>query len=393
MLKFRVEYYDDDDQKKLSALSCAHKINEIVHNGASVPEQELFAYSVFREQKFHHGWRTYKDLVRLLPSRIEMFEDYFELGNGKIVSKFVNSDDTDIRVTESAGIGASLSLVSQFYGLTEADWEKIPVSSVKDLDFQVAATEKEIIEVEAKGAITENTLLKSEVSQRATHIREKKIAQRETQGNKNTLIGVIVSVPKRKEQDVVCRLLDPDGEDLGITAEKYKLLARLHFYYREIRTVSRSHFLIALINRIVEIQNIQEYQNLNQTPLLNIDGEPFDIPSSLRISRSIAGNDFAFGEIVPLGNNEFYYYGFVFSIVNLLLKQNFSAIMRYSETPRNLGDLRITASIRKSELETFGIGKDNLPEIKGNYYHFEMRGILSVTSAGRVIGRCRFINR
>lgn len=390
MLKFRVEYYDAEEKRKLSALSCAQKVDAVVTKGLEIPKQDFFAYSMFREQKQESGWRTYDELVKHLPPRIQIFEQYFDLSCREVVSRFKQSDDTDIKLTESAGVGASLALVSYLYGLIEADWEKIPVARVKDLDFEVAATQKEIVEVEAKGAIVSDTLHKTEISQRATHIREKKITQRANQ-NKNTLIGVIVSFPKQAGQDVVCRLLDPDGEDIEIPPAKYKLLARLRFYYRAIRTISHAHFLIALINRISELEKLRAYEELDQLPLLNIDGEIFNTPASLRISRSTVGDDFAFGEIVPLGNGEFYYYGLVFSIINLLIKQSFSDITNFNVQPTVLGDVRIVASIRKSELTAFGLDKRELREIEGSYYRLSMHGNLSVTSSGRVIGRRRFV--
>lgn len=390
MLKFLVEYYDAKEKKKLSKLSCARKIDGVVTNGLEISAQDFFAYSMFREQKNEPGWHTYDELVRLLPPRIQIFEQYFDLSSGKVISRFKNSDDTDIKLTESAGVGVALALVSNLYDLTEADWEKIPVATIKDLDFEIAATKTEIIEVEAKGALVADTLRKAEVSQRATHIREKKTVQRANQ-NKNTLLGVVTSFPKQAGQDVVCRILDPDGEDIGISPAKYKLLARLRFYYRAIRTISRAHFLIALINRIAELEKLRAYEELDGQPLLNIDGEVFNTPASLRISRSTVEGDSAFGEIVPLGNGEYYYYGLVFPIINLLIKQSFTDIMNFSVQPKVLGDVHIIASIRKSELEAFGLDKRELREIKGSYYRLSMRGDLSVTSAGRVIGRCRFV--
>src|SRR3990172_196163 len=231
MIKFKVEYYDSDHEKSLSKLSCAAELDKVVKNGLIVPQQEFSVYSLFREQKRHTGWRTYRELAEKVPSRLGTFNDYFSLEAGSVTSRFSSTDDTDKTMTETVGVGASLSLASRMYGLTEADWEKIPVTTNKDLDFQVASTGHEIVEVESKGAVVASVAEKSKVSGRAVDIRRKKEEQRNNHHNKNTLIGVITSIPSHKGDIAVCRILDPDGDDVGISPRKYKLLARLLYYY------------------------------------------------------------------------------------------------------------------------------------------------------------------
>jgi len=121
---------------------------------------------------------------------------------------------------------------------------------------------------------------------------------------------------------------------------------------------------------------------------LNIDNEPFDTPPSLRLSRSVVGNDLAFGEIVPLGNGDYYYYGFVFTIIDALIKQRFSSILDFRSEMELLGESSILARIRRSVTRDFGIDERQFRNINRNYVEIRMRGQLSVTASGKVIGRC-----
>ena len=121
---------------------------------------------------------------------------------------------------------------------------------------------------------------------------------------------------------------------------------------------------------------------------MNIDNEPFDTPPSLRLSRSVVGNDLAFGEIVPLGNGDYYYYGFVFTIIDALIKQRFSSILDFRSEMELLGESSILARIRRSVTRDFGIDERQFRNINRNYVEIRMRGQLSVTASGKVIGRC-----
>src|SRR5205085_9439157 len=195
MAYVKVNYYDDKHRKLLAQLPRAKQLDQIVQSGFDLPVAEFLAYTIFREQKDHDGWKTYNDLQLKLPSRVAMFNDYFATEEDSIFSKYPQGKDMDNAMTEAAGVGVSLALISDLYGLTEADWAKIPVSEFKDLDFEIAATETEIVEVEAKGAVLKDPSSKQGIYGRAQHIENKKVVQRQQQNNKNTLLGVITAIP------------------------------------------------------------------------------------------------------------------------------------------------------------------------------------------------------
>lgn len=222
-IKIKVDFYDKKHEVLVKENSLAFpKIKKMVTEGFSVEEEEFYTYAIFREQKQRPNWRTYKDLEHYLPNRLQQFNDYFEIGPNGLVSKFSSQDETDNALTEGVGVGAALAVLSHAYDLTEADWEKIPVGIVKDLDFQIASTGQDFVEVEAKGAIVDDPKMLTEISGRAGHIKEKKIAQRNA-GNKNVFFGVIASIPWQTDQEMVCRVLDPEPNVPNISPGKYDL--------------------------------------------------------------------------------------------------------------------------------------------------------------------------
>ena len=174
MYKFKVEYYDEQHKSLLKQYSCYDEIEKLVVNCFTVSEEEFHSYALFREQKNYDGWRTYQELKLKIPSRLLSFKEYFSVNNGLLRSRFSHANDREKHLTEAIGVGAGLALVSQLYGLTEADWERIPETNEKDLDFEIASNGKEYIEVEVKGAVVQNINIKSEISGRARHIKDKK---------------------------------------------------------------------------------------------------------------------------------------------------------------------------------------------------------------------------
>ena len=128
MYSFKVEYYNDEHKRLLEKYSCSDEIRRVINDGLKVTEEEFFSYALFREQKNHDGWQTYQDLKTKIPNRLLIFKEYYSVDNGLLCSRFNLANDRENHLTESIGVGAGLVLISQLYGLTEADWERIPVS-------------------------------------------------------------------------------------------------------------------------------------------------------------------------------------------------------------------------------------------------------------------------
>lgn len=390
MLKLDIDYYNEEHKQLLANAPFHDALEEAIKNGMEISEEEFEVYTVFREQKQKPGWKSYADLKAKLPPRLAAFSDYFDLSKGTIRSKFEAGPNCDNTQTESAGVGVALAVVSKLYDLTEADWQKIPIQkNIKDLDFEIASDGKEMVEVEAKGTVLNGKDTKGRISDCKKSIEEKKKAQRKTQDNRNRLIGIITSFPSTEEQVAKVRILDPPMLEAPENPLKYKLLARLYFYWREIRLISESPFLQALINRIGDISFVSDYESLDDRPLLNLSGEIMPIPISYILSRTVLPGDIAFGEVFQLRSDTFFFYGFDMKIVSLLINQRFDEILNFKS---NLPDIiqeisTLTARVREEELEGSQVQPSDFPTAPDKTrVEIPMSGRLSANSAGRVFG-------
>ena len=390
MLFLDVDFYNYDHKALLSNSHYYKGISKLVQNSLSVTEDEFLIYTVFREQKDLPGWRTYKELKARLPPRRAMFNEYFDITKGTIRARFNSSQHNDITQTEAAGVGAALSLVSAVFGFTEADWEKIPVKPYKDLDFQIASTGSEIIEVEAKGSIVDDNTVSSSISKAKRDIEEKKEVQRIEHNNRNSLLGVITSFPSFANQNAKCRILDPPAAIEIEDPYKYKLLSHLHFYAKELAIISKTHLLIALANRIKDIELIDDYRKLDGNPLLNMHGDKLITPVSLFESKTVIEDKLSFGEVFPVNGNQFIYYGLDSKIIDILINQDFNEIVTFKSSIEREFDhdnLAIDAIVRKSELLKFQIDFSEYKKSSdARKVYLPMIGRSFSSTAGRTIG-------
>ena len=390
-LAFDVEYYNKQHETDLKKTSVAKELEAAVTNGMAVDEEEYKVYTLFREQKSQAGFRNYADLKAKLPSRLTAYEDYFDLSSGTVRSQFIDENHLDNTQTEASGVGAALSLVSDLYGLTEADWEKIPKSQTKDLDFEIASTGTEFVELEAKGTVEDSRTVTPGISGHKKSIEDKKTEQRTKQGNSNTLIGVISTFPHKSGQNTLCRLLDPPVEMPTEDPLKHKLLARLSFYWREMRVVTSSRIVVALANRIQSLSLSRDYTVFDSVPPLDLTGEPFRDPGLIFGTRSVVGDNVAFGEVVPLGDGQFYFYGFDSAIIKMLVQQSHADIVRFRSRLAGTGiTAQIVARVAAEDMGKTSRGKENARPVE-NTDRFEIvsEGSFVGTQAGRVLGIVR----
>lgn len=174
MIKLEISYYNEKHKILLEGAPFQSKLEDAIKNGIEISKDEFAVYTIFREQKQRPGWITYAELKEKMPSRLNAFSDYFDLSTGTITSKFSDSAEYDNTHTESAGVGVALSIVSKLYDLTEADWQKIPISNNKDMDFEIASDGNNMIEIEAKGTISNAEKPTSNISNHKRDIEEKK---------------------------------------------------------------------------------------------------------------------------------------------------------------------------------------------------------------------------
>lgn len=392
MLRFDVDFYDDNHKERLKN-NCERwgDIQQLVQEGFEVAKEELFSYCMFvYKQRGIRGWDTYGDLRDQLPKYRAVWEDHFSFSKGTVFSKF-SADKAVKHFTETMGVGGALSIVSQIYELTEADWEKVETGRCKTLDFSIASTGARFVEVEAKASIVSDHK-KSHLWGQKDDIEKKKVTQRQ-QGNSHTMIGVIAAIPCDGSLGAKCYMLDPPPTEIRFDPVKYKLLARLYFYWRELSLVSRCRFLEVLINRINSIQRSDDYESLDGLPLLNSRGEPHRLPDSLFETRSSVYGRSAFGEVLPLGDGQFFFYGFDTDTVEALIRQDFSELNALSFESRTESDTRVSARIPRRLLggPQAEVKRDEDSEEEGSEEdksrkRLSMIGDLVHTSSGRVLG-------
>ena len=128
-----VSFYNEAHKKLLQKTPKYKHITNLTKSGHTYDE-DLFIYCLFKEQKDRDGFRSYDDFKNRLPRRIGLFEDYIDFDSNTITSI---DEHHDKLITEYIGVGVALHLISHIHSLTEADWEIIPETQTKDLDFEI----------------------------------------------------------------------------------------------------------------------------------------------------------------------------------------------------------------------------------------------------------------
>ena len=139
-----VSFYNEEHRDKLRNTPKYQAILELVENGFTCSDEDLWTYALFKEQKPFPGYENFQQLKLILPRRWEKIKEYYELNNRTVRAKFQGAEYQEM--IEELGIGAALALVSHVHGLTEADWNIIPISRQKDLDFSIDPNKHNIIQ-------------------------------------------------------------------------------------------------------------------------------------------------------------------------------------------------------------------------------------------------------
>lgn len=379
MIRFKVDLWDNENISKLEAYPNSDELKRMADEGVSFSNEEFITYGMFKEQKDVDGWRTYSELAMKSETRRAQLEEYFEIGSS-VRSHFVGRKNLDISQTERIGVAAGLSIVSRLYGLTEADWEKIPEkNSAKTFDFEIAATEAELIEVECKGAVVRSQK-KSEVSGAVGKIKEKK----KSASGAAYRYGIVAAIPSEREQATIY-VIDPESEINGDPA-KIKLLSRLTYYYRELVAISRSPFSRELGNRIDILRRVTRYQELDGAVFLDRLGEELEIPASYQNYMLHYPADGVFGAYLYQGDGAFLFVGLKLDVVKILIAQNFKEIMTYSQkaysTPSKNVDVSFASDSLPEEFWQYrGIARPTNKKID-----VPLVGELVINSAGKALG-------
>ena len=389
-IKIDVDYYNDEHKNKILTHKYANRFAGLVQSGLTQDRMEFLVNAMFSEQEGRPRFRNYSELKDLVPRRIDLIEDYIDF-NGGTLRSLNSSGKKD--VTETIGVATALSLMNQVFSLTQADWERIPETSRrKTMDFQIASDGRDYILVEAKGTVFQSGNLHRDGSLEE-HIKEKKKAHLAENANLKSLFGVITGIPLQPGKTAQCLLLDPLFELNEIDPAKYQLIARLAFYLKLIRVISRGQLVRALVNRIEVIKRISNYTELDDLPLVDVYGEPIVPPpendSSIWNKTKIESK--IVGQVFPISKKRFFYFAIEEHIYELMIKQNFEEIRKFSSgLSNNDGEnTTINAIVSMRDLEEYEIPYKSFKKFDNDKVIIPLVGDLNFSSSGQVTGLFR----
>ena len=381
-LLFDASFYNDEHEKVLVKSSIGSRLKKIEEDGISIPYSTFLSYAIFHQQSDDEGYATFKELQLQLKDYLRAYENTYGVHQGTVFLHRPRAKTQAKPYTEMGGVGAALAVASELYGLTEADWQRIPESGEHTLDFRIGANNSTVVEVEAKGHAVGNTANRGNISADAAHIADKKRDQRLQPIVKSAeFIGLVTHFPTGPSQRPRVWMLDPEAVDIKIEPSKLRLMKRIYFYWKAIGTISGSALIPALANRFYAITRSKDYDSLDGLPLLGRTGKRMEPSASLRTSKSNVAELDAFGEVIEVDDGKFFFYGFRHDVVRMLIGQRFSLIREYSNRANEPKEMAFNAVLHS---RNFLEGEGRVKE--GTAMRVRSSGKLESTPSGRVFG-------
>jgi hypothetical protein len=371
-----VRYWSDEDKVGISRLSAGAKFEAIATDGFSISYADFLSWAVFYEQSNDPGFESHEDLQRHLKAVQSSFELHYARDEKSLNG--TRHDDGAARkaATEIAGVGIGLGIASQAYELQQADWQKIPESGKsKTLDYRIASDGARYIEVEVKARRVHDSDSQARLQDAVDDIKAKKETQAgldaldslesEKPGSPVERIGIISSLENPGGKGAACWLVDPPNVTVDVEAFKYKLLARMTFYWKGISAISKSPFVLELRSRIDFIRYATNWRELDGRPLLDRSGDLLKFPPSFETTKFRPRNYSAFGDVLYLGKSNYFFYGFDDDIVKLLLSQNFDKIANFKSAISTMQgqEIAISSLIESSNRDPVQISKHALAKL------------------------------
>jgi hypothetical protein len=241
----------DDEQLFKQARWAPYKsnIDKLVDADLVTTDKELFIYGMFIEWDDSHE-HTYKQFSRTVERFRAQYDEYVKIDKHGLV-EFARSPRGDM--AERIGVAGALTVATKIFGVTEADFGLIPVSSTaKTFDYSLplhAVGPGFELAVEAKGTHDGKSTRSQILS-----IREKK-AEAKPKKHKAIRFGAVVDFATSAQNESKIVLVDPPEEEGDSELEFERLLLRLHFYLRRLRLLTaQGRLTVALANRISSLR-------------------------------------------------------------------------------------------------------------------------------------------
>ena len=235
-LKISLDYYKGHAallaKGAYKTLGTEAKVTAFQKHG-SIPLADFLNYFFIRRHE-NPCFATYAARIEQTDTAIQTLKHITEIG------RTINSREGCNGTQEQIGEAISLSVANELFGLTAADWIKIPEQKGKKaqptFDFENTITgitkNNSIVQIEAKGSIvSDNTLIQPAIRTHASSIakKKKKIAAAADQYTHpaNARYGMIVAIDEAN--DAKCWLLDPPADDFEGSPQDLKVAARLDY--------------------------------------------------------------------------------------------------------------------------------------------------------------------
>jgi hypothetical protein len=407
-IRVDLDFYDDEQKKRLLQYPSARQIVELVRLGVEIPTEEFLTYYLFhRKRPGKKGYRDYQELGSKIGRAISDLEDWLDYN--EISISVPNDIQTQVPgITEHIGESIGLAVINRVHGLVEADWDHIRElpgpRGYPTFDYELASDGANIIQIETKGSCTVNNKLKSSsVSNHKASIDNKKerIKQSEQKSNypfpANIRYGTVAVLDTSPRSIAKCWLLDPEPEVVRTPPGKLRLINRMQFLHDWISFISpRSQLAAALATRLGDIQALSDPSELTNVPLRKGNGEDLVLESPDRwgyegsyfySNKSRVSDGPASGVAVQVSDSSFFFLGVRNDLAEIAAKQDFSAITSY-EVESGRMTKKVDCAFSESRFEKLRIPEDLVKQAKKSrgYYWIRLSGELNYSRDGLVFG-------
>ncbi len=398
----KVDFFDEEERKKLLQYPTASRLNETVSSGANIPMAQFLTYYLFHQKRSAKvGYRNYREISEKISRAINDLEDWVDYQDGSLNSS-LDAHPQIPKITENIGEAAALSVMGRVHDVHDADWNRIPEkrgrSGVATFDYEdifSSSDGERIVQVEAKGTAVENSAeLSPNVKAQKRKLDEKKskITSLEKEGKypvrADLRYGVVCSLGRRGP--LHCRLTDPPI-DVEWEPRRYRLLKRLEFMFDWVSfLIPRSHLAASFATRLVALQELTDPFLLSNVPLLRGDREkyefdPFGRTESFLNHLCRVTDGPAVGTMVRLLDGRFFFLGVQKQVFEMAASQAFNTIMNYRHTA---GSIRktIRCNLSRSRAKEMGVTQLHSGSPSSTSVTFEAEGVLHYSQSYMVFG-------
>lgn len=332
-VKIIVSFYNEIERKLIEQhipkdLWFHNGDNEIV---VEIPFVDFMTFMMFQFQDARLDRSTFAEISQIVENNWKLFGQHFRYNplDGRFTSMVADNNEINF-ISEFMGVGTALSVVSTLIpDLHHADWIRIPRNDPGlDFNYDAVSIGKRFV-VEAKGTISpDNTNREILYGPYGRIKRQKGAIENNEDFNNSVLLGLIGAADPNNYLRAF--IVDPPIENYKGDLRKLKLLKRLYYYHYFLQLISpRSNITVALANRILAIEQTNEFEKFHNIPLVNAKFNKYEITRSFFYNKTSNFNNNYFGKLHSTKDNNLIYIGLTTDVLQILIDQNFNYLLNY----------------------------------------------------------------